>query len=200
MGFRGLRAATRAFRSPWTFGRAPLGRSGESKQRKVKPRAFSPPSVGRGLGRVLQPEMPKFLQKSAPEESRGDRKASGRARRRGTSLSPQLAGEMPRQRQRGRLLQNTRTLQKSAPEESRGDRKAASPAADLWPRPQARNLSSVAPACWGDAASAAEGRSSIRNDEFGIKASHSQFRSPNSHHSLSPTVHSFPRSTYPILS
>ena len=125
MGFRGLRAATRAFRSPWTFGRAPLGRSGESKQRKVKPRAFSPPSVGRGRGRVLQPEMPKFLQKSAPEESRGDRKASGRARRRGTSLSPQLAGEMPRQRQRGRLLQNTRTLQKSAPEESRGDRKAS---------------------------------------------------------------------------
>ena len=70
--------------------------SNSSWNRSSCPCAFSPPSVGRGRGRVLTPKCQNSPKECIPEESRGDRKASGRARRRGTSLSPQLAGEMSR--------------------------------------------------------------------------------------------------------
>ena len=131
--------------------------SNSSWNRSSRPCAFSPPSVGRGRGGFSRRKAKVSPKRCSPEESRGDRKASGRARRRGTPLSPQLAGEMSRSDSGAVSYKNARALQKSAPEESRGDRKAASPAADLWPRPQARNLSPVA----HETRAAAEGPSQL---------------------------------------
>ena len=70
--------------------------SNSSWNRSSRPCAFSPPSVGRGRGGFSRRKAKVSPKRCSPEESRGDRKASGRARRRGTSLSSQLAGEMPR--------------------------------------------------------------------------------------------------------
>ena len=115
--------ATRAFRSPWTFGNILFWKLRESSRGVVR----LLPSLGReGQGRVLTPKS-QSLSKRVQRRRVQRRSESLWPRPQARNLSPVAPacwGDVA-QRQRGRLLLKNHSLQKSAPEESRGDRKAS---------------------------------------------------------------------------
>ena len=119
--FRGLLAATRsaaglaAFRSPWTFGSILFWRFGESTTETAPlPFGHLPSKLGRH--RLLDNADPLTPKGCIPEESRGDRKASGRACRRGIFLCrPSLLGRC-RAATEGPSFERKRIQQRYAPE------------------------------------------------------------------------------------